>query len=261
MTSDQYRLILADMVRRKVLSLAEATVLFERFESGDIAPDDLPLLAAELPEDDEDGAEILLFLLLLLGIRQQAARLNLRQRERLRTMLQGQLDKELTESIRQLSAGAISLRAWQRQGAKLLQSYARRQYAAGTGQIINTDKSQGDQLDYFARFAFDIHARQNVDRPLSVEQMTARGILYGGLGYGLWFLGNEMFGASYGWVVEYIARDDRKTCPACYDAARRSPYLPQHGPYPGQICYGRGRCRCQRRLVYDEAAYRRLVRI
>ncbi len=62
-----------------------------------------------------------------------------------------------------------------------------------------------------------------------------------------------------GWVVDYISRDDVRTCTNCLEAQRQGPYLPGQGPMPGAVCLGRHRCRCRREYRYDPVMYARLT--
>ena len=47
-------------------------------------------------------------------------------------------------------------------------------------------------------------------------------------------------------------------CSSCITAQMNGPYLSGQGPFPGQVCFGRSRCRCYRRLRYDPAMYQLL---
>jgi hypothetical protein len=82
-------------------------------------------------------------------------------------------------------------------------------------------------------------------RPLSARQIAARSELYSGSARAVWFRADER-GQAAGVVFYYEAVDDKGTCEPCLDAEAGSPYLPGEGPFPGEVCKGRGRCRCLR---------------
>ena len=56
-----------------------------------------------------------------------------------------------------------------------------------------------------------------------------------------------------GWVSLYQTKDS-KACSSCHDAAGY--YLIGRGPYPGQVCKGRARCRCKRLIVWNPAQHK-----
>lgn len=82
-------------------------------------------------------------------------------------------------------------------------------------------------------------------RPFSARYVAARAALYSGSARGVFFRADER-GQARNVVIDYRAVDDRGTCSPCLEAEEESPYLPGEGPMPGEVCRGRGRCRCLR---------------
>jgi hypothetical protein len=101
------------------------------------------------------------------------------------------------------------------------------------------------ELRHAAEFAEEITARADTSRPMSSAYIGARSELYSGSGRAVWFRADER-GRARGVVFYYEARDDKGTCEPCEDAQAGSPYLPGEGVFPGEVCRGRGRCRCLR---------------
>lgn len=97
----------------------------------------------------------------------------------------------------------------------------------------------------------------------SPEKRANRATLYSGNIRGVLFRYIEILNqAKYGtgnpgWVAHYQARGDKNTCKPCQAAVGW--YLLGHGPFPGQVCKGRSRCRCVRVIVYDPARLKLLI--
>lgn len=113
------------------------------------------------------------------------------------------------------------------------------------------------QLDYVTNFAKDIRAANRLKRPLKEGYIASRSKLYSGAARGIYYRMNEE-GTKAGFVIDYISRDDQGTCSPCLVAEQKGPYLPGEGPYPGEVCLGRGHCRCERRERKSQAAWQRL---
>jgi hypothetical protein len=101
------------------------------------------------------------------------------------------------------------------------------------------------ELTHAEEFAEEIEARAETSRPMSSSYIGARSELYSGSGRAVWFRADEK-GRARGVVFYYVAVDDAGTCEPCLDAEAGSPYLPGEGAFPGEVCKGRGRCRCLR---------------
>lgn len=91
----------------------------------------------------------------------------------------------------------------------------------------------------------------------SEAAIGARLSLYSGSGRAEWFRGHEE-DTGEGDVVDYVSLDDNSTCYPCLLAEENGPYLPGVGPFPGEVCLGRGRCRCKRVVRHDPRAAKAL---
>lgn len=116
------------------------------------------------------------------------------------------------------------------------------------------------ELDYKYLRAWKDAAEHDGDSP---EKRANRSTLYSGNIRGVLFRFIEMlnqikYGAiNPGWVAHYRPKGDKNTCKPCSAAAGY--YLLGHGPFPGQVCKGRSRCRCVRVVVYDPARLKLLI--
>jgi hypothetical protein len=154
-----------------------------------------------------------------------------------------------------------SLSIWHGEMRDILIDYLAEQAQTGAQRILDDDEvgiltgNIAVQLAFLARFADAIASGRQAD-----SGVEARSVLYAGEGRALWYQQNGQTNALYGWVVDYIAIDDKRTCGPCSAAEARSPYLPDdpNAPMPGRICRGRGYCRCTRQLRYDPPTYLRL---
>lgn len=155
----------------------------------------------------------------------------------------------------------LTLREWQEQLRDRLIEYLATSALLGNDGQLTPESEEGVaqvmfvQMAYLARFADNIATGE-----LSEAQIVARSKLYAGEGRGLFYSEQEQGSIDlYGYVVDYIAVDDRATCSPCRNAEESGPYLPGEGPFPGRVCLGRGYCRCRRTLRYDPPAYLRLT--
>lgn len=176
---------------------------------------------------------------------------------------------------RRLSARQLSVAEFQRQLRALNDQHNAAQVALGAGSryrrmAATLTEQLTLQAAYLQRFADRaagglLAARAGLPglSPLSLGQLTERAAMYGGIGRALFFQAFEQYrqvdgeGNPTGWIVQYIARDDDRTCSPCY--AAQGYYLPGQGPYPGQVCLGRHHCRCRRVVMFDPAIYASLT--
>lgn len=194
---------------------------------------------------------------------------NLGNVDRLITGLQTGYEGQARGLATALAEGRISVAQWQLGMEGAIQSHIVQQMAAGGGSTVLTPRQWADverimaeQNAYLGRFSDTIALRRGMGAPLSEAYIANRAESYGGIGRGLGYSEAEgamlADGTLNGYVCDYISRDDSATCVNCLQAQREGPYLPGAGPYPGQICLGRNRCRCRREYRYDPDAYRRL---
>ena len=269
---------LARLVDDGEITESQAQDLLEAFDRGELGKVNLPLAPTEFVrglEDDDSTDEWLAALLLLLGI--QSIQLPISQRIKGVDDIQDNFNADAKRHAEQLANGNLTVGQWQR---KLFDSYRRHMVqqallAAASEDLTEEQRKRIDEkirtdAAYMSRFADVLALQAMVDAELSAAYIENRSIAYSGTGRGEFF--ESLSGAILllagggGWVEQYIAVDDRKTCPACIDAGNLrhgglAYYLPGQGPMPGIICYGRGRCRCRRVPVYDPAIYARLVGI
>lgn len=263
MSREEYLRRLADLVRRNVITVDEASELLARFDSGAIAGGDLPLPASEATVlDPIDETAIFAYLLLMLGYTQVLRRLSARDRNTLRRRLRDEFELNMDRMADELIEGG-NVAQFQRNARREITNYTARQYAAGQGEPTGLVAGFVSGVvvrnaAFLARFAFEIYARRAVRRPYSQKNVAGRARMYGGEGWGAWFQGNES-PAREGWVAVYQVRDTGlRLCNPCAEAGRVRYYLPGTGPMPGDVCLGSGYCRCERSLEYNPEEYQRL---
>lgn len=262
MTREQLARSLALLVRRGALTTDEARQVLRAYDAGEIPPALLPLEAAvALDTSRQDRREeAWLLLLLLLGIAPPMVnRLRVTQQRRARELL---LDRTMA-LIATAAARMSSVGEWQRRMSDILGDTTTAQATAGAGRPL-TDAQLGRaqaanrrNLAFLALFAVHIMARAVLGKPMGFTGIKRRAALYAGVGRAEFFRAAED-GLPRGWVVRYISRDDPATCGAC-SQYHRTVWLPHDGPYPGDVCYGAGRCRCERMLEYNPAEWSRLT--
>ena len=252
MTLAEYEELLADLVARNVITIDGAKRLRQMFINGEINEDDLPLPIVQAQEKNDDA------LLLFLSLALTGNRVSLIAREVKREEIRRQFDAQMTALGYALAHDEISLAKWQKQARDAISGALSAQWSAGNGTEAQADITGiiDEQLTYLYRFAGEAHARQILGDPYSDLQIVNRSLMYGGAVRGAWFRGNEATNYDDGYVARYIAVDDRRTCQACHNAAGY--YRINSGPYPGEICYGGGRCRCVRVIEYNPEIARTL---
>lgn len=189
--------------------------------------------------------------------------------------MQGIHAHEALDLARDLAAGRITVAEWQRKMRRLntlmldvlaVMGGSRPPSRALAGRLDEIELTQAAFLQRFAD-----HLAGNLlttalasTLGMSVKRWTTnfiaqRAATYSGPGRTLFFEACETAdgGMGEGWVVRYVARDDRSTCSPCQRA--EGYYLPGDGPYPGEVCLGGGACRCERWPVYDPAMYAQLA--
>lgn len=256
--------ILADLVKHKQLSLRDAQNILSAFDAG-VVPD-----LAELPTLQERNHDdlwlVAFFAVMLLAGGSPARPLNKSQRLRVRKQARLQWEDSVFRLSLQVTRGALTIPTWMTSLFGALGSYARQMAIGGHGSnppiYVKSliDRQIAKQAPFLKRFGVQMAGKRLLGEPMTAANVSARTQQYGGTGWSSWFVGNETRPQlEEGYVVYYHARDDRRTCGPCHSADGESPYLPGAGPYPGEVCLGRGLCRCTREEVYDPAAWRRLT--
>lgn len=266
MTRAELAQLLAMMVRQRRITAEEAAETLRLFDAGELDGALLPLPVAEALQEEDRSRETLLFLVALL-----ASSVSLRQARLVaagesialgvRYQVSTQLRREFERRVMQLATQTGSLAQWQAGMGDEVSRYLWRQYAAGVGRPLRAAEAAmlrawtAEQRVYLARFAMEIGVRQATGNPFSVAYLVNRSLQYGGAGLELWHVGAEADDRSQGWVYDYIAVDDGRTCSPCYYADLDGPYLAGQGPMPGRECKAKGRCRCRRVRRWAPAAW------
>jgi hypothetical protein len=197
---------------------------------------------------------------------QGALRLNYSQARRAhyRDILQRDFEKQVRGLAKSVAAGKIPVSVWQSRMADAINAHTIRQASIGRGASISKAEVTArlvprvhTDLVYLQRFADELALKIATGSPWSADYIAARAARYAGEGRAAWFEEAERAEARPGYVIRYRARDDGYTCDPCRKAD--GVYLPGDGQFPGRVCLGRARCRCTRELVYDPAAYARLM--
>lgn len=143
------------------------------------------------------------------------------------------------------------------------------QFVLGKGGIPNAmqlsklQKGLRWEAEFLRRFALAVMISLLIGGKLGSEgAVEARSNLYSGEARGTFYEAmeeriRELTDAEEGWVMEYIPKDDESTCVPCSESSGY--YLPGTGPMPGQVCMGKGKCRCRRVPVFLPEIFARLV--
>lgn len=156
------------------------------------------------------------------------------------------------------------LRVWHREMIKSVRDHMLQQsLLASQGEIRGEDfrrlkAALRRELKYLANFADDIAAARAMRKPMSAAAISARARQYAGAGRAEWFRAVEA-AQEKNVVFDFLSKDDKATCDKCLAAERGGPYLPSSGAMPGQVCRGRGYCRCRRVARVSPKDYRLLV--
>lgn len=241
------------------LTEEEAASLLAAFDRGEIDARHLPLALPDAVqgitrEDIERAALTLAALGLLRG-----------SRERGRDRLRARFIVEARAYAEAVAAGELTVAEWQGLSRDTTRDYTVEMAVLGAGSaaavalLPGLNRAAQEQTAYLSRFADGVAAGRLLGMAWSVGAIAARAAMYAGAGYGWFFRAKEAGQGRVGYVVEWRAHDDDRTCQACLAAERNGPYLVSEGPMPGSVCYGGGRCRCTRETRYDPDAYARLT--
>lgn len=258
MTRDELIEYLARAVADGLMTEEEAQQIVADFDAGLL---DVPLGGLPLdPADDRRGLDDVLAAALAL-----LAALAL-SGERAREALRDQYEATVEQLAEDLTAGELTVAQWQvAMGEAVRLHLVAQALAGGEGELTPEEwaaigAAAAVQTAYLSRFADNLLALVLLGGTLTLGWIVNRAVQYAGVGWEAWFRAHERgVEGQRGVVVDYEARDDGSTCEPCLRAEAGSPYLVGTGPYPGQVCRGRGRCRCRRVERYDLAAWRRLT--
>jgi len=242
MNLDHLIAILAYAVREQWIAEAEALALVARFNAGA-----LDRSAFALPQSEA--------LALPAGVPTSEQR-----------FFHG-LDRESGQDyfaiVAQQAANEPSIATWQAALKFLVLGHIAHQAATALGRPLTGEDWQQlrpialKQMVYLSRFAEQRMVLALIGKPMSQPQVAQRSALYSGSGRAVSFqFGEQLLGDGY--VIDYQARDDSRTCDPCIGAEQGGPYLPTTGPMPGDVCLGAGFCRCLRVSRYAPAEAARL---
>lgn len=258
--------LLADLVGRKAVTSDEASNLLDRFDAGDLAPEDLP--AAAPPKEDSAGW-LTGFALLLLMIGGNATKqLPALTRSRTAELLRGLYTQQVSLLSISISSGAIPLQTWQTGMQNALAQYTRQMLITGAGTMPDAamidvvEAALAEQWPFLERFGVEIVTRQEAGRAMSEALVFSRSRQYGGVAWAAYWRGEEdaQTDGQEGYIVYYESMDDPQVCRFCMEAQRRGPYLPGSGyPLPGQTCIAGGACRCRLLFEYDPVIFERMT--
>ncbi len=275
----EFAALLLRLVDDGTIDTAQAADLLALYDAGDLGRPDLPQPPAQAIRglDSNDVAAALLLLLLLLGrgasttapatmpTLASAARLALA------TQLQEDFGRTVGHLAARLARGEIAVGDWQAIMGATLRTHHSQMVLTGLGadgltgaQLARMDALLREQMAYLSRYADQIAVRQMMGSAWGEGYLANRSQQYAGVAWEQFWRhteeANEANGdTGWGWVYDYISEDDASTCDPCLEAEIEGPYLSGQGPYPGQICLGRGACRCERRARYDPVIYLALV--
>lgn len=278
MTFDDYLDLLDRLVADGILTFAEAEILaasFDEFDEIDdvIKPEDMPGWTDTLDPIVMAILAATLFSILRRNVSRNSTAqtmtvLSYQQRTTLFGTIQDSYQQESASLARDLANGVLSPEQWQEaMNTSILSHFRSAAYAAyGTVNLTPAQEASFQQAvrvqqAYLTRFADQYVLAQVRGTPWSEAYIANRAAMYSGAMRAFAFRGAESSaGFEDGWVHYYIAVDDENTCDPCIQAMQQGPYLPGAGPYPGEVCEGRHRCRCNRYPVYDPDAYAILIR-
>lgn len=266
MNRDDLLAFLTRCVRDRVITTRRAAELLLAFDEGRLDP-------VDLPDEQEDSDLVPVLLLAMAALIALLRRLGYSATQPL--VIPAAAQDALKEALRiefQVRSRALArvlqqsgdVSAWQSGMADLVKRNIVENAIVGAGRILTPAEltflqpAAEEQLAFLARFADRIALQEMISAPISEAQIAARSATYGRTGLAVNSLFSELAGNyGAGWVVEYVARDDRGTCSNCH--AAQGIYLPTEGPMVAEVCFGGLLCRCRREVRFDPAAYARLT--
>lgn len=267
--------LLARLVADQELTEEQARKLVAQFDAGTLPEDwQLPLdsdVAIRGRKEENEAVALALLLLLLSGqhvkLRPGMSYYNA---ERMASQVQDEFSVRVAGYAQLLANGDMTLEAWHRAMLNATEQHVIQQMMLGNGQPRLTDEQRTEldttmleQSAFLSRFADFNALTVGLGGALLVALLASRSELYGGVGRGAFFRSLETAGVARGdlgdgWILEFLARDDKGTCGPCH--AAQGFYLPGTvHPIPGVICLGRSNCRCQLIPRYLPAEYARLT--
>ena len=252
MTRDEFIAYLERLVMDDEIDEDEAADLLRDFDAGRLKVN--PPLPPERMNVDTSAAMLSLALL----VAREAG-----PGETARTQLRDNFDADARRLADAQAKGKLKVADWQGLLWDTLMLHTLAQATAGAGRTLSAEQvaalrgELAKQGGYLSRFADVVARGVMTGAAMGVAAIAARSIQYGAAGWAWSFKARPDPGR--GWVEDYIAKDDERTCGPCLDAEEAGPYLPGEGPMPGDVCEGGGNCRCERVARYDLAAWQDLT--
>jgi hypothetical protein len=201
------------------------------------------------------------------GLTGALSKLSERQKYSVLTAAQTAFGNSAKKLSTDLTSGSISPKEFQALASESLEIFYKSIAMMSSGSDVLTEDAKSaylskllEQEAYITRFVDQYTLSVLRGNPWSEQYLTSRFQQYAGAmrGFGIRLL-EKSSDENYGWVANYVAVDDKRTCSNCSQASINGPYLIGEGPMPGEICFGGHRCRCFRYKVYDLSAYERIV--
>lgn len=201
-------------------------------------------------------------------IMQRLALLSLDEMQNIHDQLQERFAKRVSSITEMVLAFLIPIYIWQSLMIEEINTHIASQVILGSRGKHGKHKNEMDsrasfQLWFLQRFGDYLAFSAATSVPLSESKTVSRAISYGGTGRAAYYytlernLQDILTDGAEGYIVQYVAMDDPRTCNPCHDA--QGYYLPTDGPYPGEVCLGQAYCRCKRVLIFDPYTYRMLL--
>ncbi len=177
------------------------------------------------------------------------------RREAIANRLQTKLEKSASRFARLATKKGSRTRTAQRYFKREVRIYMLQMAIAGKGspltpsELRRLEKKIMKQEQYLQKFCDKISVNRMKKTPLSVNAIRSQAELYAGQGRAEFFRFAGKTDATGNTVEKYVA-----VAGACRNCQPHNGkyFLPGSGPMPGEICLGKGRCRC-RRVQEDNA--------
>lgn len=172
-------------------------------------------------------------------------------RERLVNKFQDEFSERARRIAERLNEKGFRTRQGHAQAKRLIREHTLTQAMLGVGrpltlkEIARIEKIINAEEKKLQRFMDKVSIRRVQRNPMSVDAIASRLEMYSGVGRAEYYKASELVDSDDDTVELYSAKDDNNTCTPCLENHGKY-FLPGQGPFPGEVCKGRGRCRCRR---------------
>lgn len=284
MTREELGSLLRLLVDTGRITAADAATMVVRFDLGELAQADLPVPLSQMPGR-------LTPMELATAMQSVAVRLTPKQaepflaaatkpvtietppevkeflRNRLASHFRADYDRKVAAYTKALADGG-DVAFWHKKMQLENHAYIARMATAGHGRpltVAEVDKVSQIaivQQGYLYRFSGEIAARRAIGSDFSEPYLQARIRQYGGAGWQSFWEAAETAKTlgQDGYIVHYQSADSPTTCSPCIDAQNNGPYRAGSSyPRPGEVCKGRGLCKCTLRFEYAPDTWKELA--